>query len=154
MSKDDEAQNKAHSYTSVRTLLGILRVAQALARLRTSNVVDHSDVDEALRLMECSKASLYDDDDAEHEPDRSATSQIIRVIKAMKDSEDSGRPRKKRRGVKRMGKGPGRERDYSDDEEDNDVLKMVDVRSRVLAAGYTEVQLMEAIDEVRYWFRL
>ncbi|KAF8913567.1 minichromosome maintenance protein mcm7p [Mucidula mucida] len=147
MSKDDEAQNKAHSYTSVRTLLGILRVAQALARLRTSNVVDHSDVDEALRLMECSKASLYDDDDAEHEPDRSATSQIIRVIKAMKDSEDSGRPRKKRRGVKRMGKGPGRERDYSDDEEDNDVLKMVDVRSRVLAAGYTEVQLMEAIDE-------
>ncbi|PBK92927.1 minichromosome maintenance protein mcm7p [Armillaria gallica] len=150
MSKDDEAQNKSHTYTSARTLLGILRLSQALARLRTSSVVDYSDVDEALRLMECSKESLYEDDEQEREPDKSAVSQIYRLIKSMKDNldDDENTPVKRRRMTKRIGKGPGGERDMDVDEpESGPVLSMVDVRARVTTAGYTEAQLVETIDK-------
>ncbi|KAK0463768.1 DNA replication licensing factor MCM7 [Desarmillaria tabescens] len=150
MSKDDEAQNKSHTYTSARTLLGILRLSQALARLRTSSVVDYSDVDEALRLMECSKESLYEDDEQEREPDKSAVSQIYRLIKSMKDNidDDEHSPVKKRRTAKRIGRGPGGERDMDVDEpESGPVLSMVDVRARVTTAGYTEAQLVETIDK-------
>ncbi|KAK0497054.1 MCM2/3/5 family-domain-containing protein [Armillaria luteobubalina] len=150
VSKDDEAQNKSHTYTSARTLLGILRLSQALARLRTSSIVDYSDVDEALRLMECSKESLYEDDEQEREPDKSAVSQIYRLIKSMKDNldDDDNAPVKRRRTTRRIGKGPGGERDMDVDEpESGPVLSMVDVRARVTTAGYTEAQLVETIDK-------
>ena len=54
----DEKEEKSKSYTSARTLLGVLRLSQALARLRYSDAVEQGDVDEALRLMEASKESL------------------------------------------------------------------------------------------------
>ncbi|PIA61116.1 hypothetical protein AQUCO_00300559v1 [Aquilegia coerulea] len=61
--RQDEAKTSApHSYTTVRTLLSILRISSALARLRFSEAVAQSDVDEALRLMQMSKFSLYSDD--------------------------------------------------------------------------------------------
>lgn len=149
VSKDEELQNKSHSYTSARTLLGILRLAQALARLRWVDVVQHSDVDEALRLMECSKESLLDEEDQEVEVDKSALSQIFRVIKEM---GSSGNTLKRPKQPKRFGRGPGGERDMDvdddddyDDEEDSTVLSMVEVRARVLSAGFTEAQLMETI---------
>lgn len=53
---DDGADAK--EYTSPRILLSVLRIAQALARLRLCGRVERRDVDEALRLMEASKASL------------------------------------------------------------------------------------------------
>ncbi|KIM49345.1 hypothetical protein M413DRAFT_438531 [Hebeloma cylindrosporum] len=148
VSKDEELQNKSHSYTSARTLLGILRLAQALARLRWEDVVQHSDVDEALRLMECSKESLLDEEDQEVEADKSSQSQIFRLIKEL---NGSGHAHKRPKQPKRFGRGPGGERDMDvddedyDDEEDNTVLSMVEVRARVLSAGFTEVQLMETI---------
>ena len=46
------------TFTSARTLLAILRLSTALARLRLSNVVEKDDVNEAIRLMEMSKDSL------------------------------------------------------------------------------------------------
>lgn len=63
----------AKGYTSPRVLLSVLRLAQALARLRLAKVVEKGDVDEALRLMKESKISLEDsvkrrrrnDDDAD-----------------------------------------------------------------------------------------
>ncbi|KAI3414398.1 DNA replication licensing factor MCM7 [Psidium guajava] len=61
--RQEEAKTNApHSYTTVRTLLSILRISAALARLRFSESVTQSDVDEALRLMQMSKFSLYSDD--------------------------------------------------------------------------------------------
>lgn len=145
MSKEDEKANKSHSYTSARTLLGVLRLAQALARLRFADSVEHNDIDEALRLMECSKESLYDDVEKEFEPDKSVVSQIYRMIKSM------GGSRGRRKRQKRMGKGPTGERDMdvdSDDDDDDETLSMVDIRARVLNAGFTEAQLMETIRQV------
>ncbi|CAK7348423.1 unnamed protein product [Dovyalis caffra] len=60
--QEEAKSNTPHSYTTVRTLLSILRISAALARLRFSETVAQSDVDEALRLMQMSKFSLYSDD--------------------------------------------------------------------------------------------
>ncbi|GKY97673.1 hypothetical protein MPSEU_000725600 [Mayamaea pseudoterrestris] len=48
---------------TARQLLSILRLSQALARLRFSDFVAREDVDEAIRLTHMSKASLEDNDD-------------------------------------------------------------------------------------------
>ncbi len=48
---------------TARQLLSILRLSQALARLRFSDLVAREDVDEAIRLTHMSKASLEDMDD-------------------------------------------------------------------------------------------
>uniref|UniRef100_A0A8C8RPB2 DNA replication licensing factor MCM7 n=1 Tax=Pelusios castaneus TaxID=367368 RepID=A0A8C8RPB2_9SAUR len=53
--------SKDTTYTSARTLLGILRLAGALARLRLVDVVEKEDINEAMRLMEMSKDSLIGD---------------------------------------------------------------------------------------------
>lgn len=60
-SKKNENSKRFFSHTSPRTLLGILRMSQAIARLRFSNIVELSDVNEAIRLINCAKNSLYDD---------------------------------------------------------------------------------------------
>ncbi|KAG6336325.1 hypothetical protein ID866_2774 [Astraeus odoratus] len=155
LSKDATEQKKSHTYTSARTLLGVLRLSQALARLRFADIVQHDDVDEALRLMECSKESLYDDEDREHEPDRSVISQIYRLIKQM--AAEGGRKRRKRQ--RRFGRGPGGERDMNidSDDDDEDELSLIDIRSRILGAGYTEAQLNDTLVEyenVDIWARV
>ncbi|KAJ7085753.1 MCM2/3/5 family-domain-containing protein [Mycena belliarum] len=151
MGKEDEALNKSHTYTSARTLLGVLRLAQALARLRFSDTVEHPDVDEALRLMECSKQSLEDEDSMDHGPDKSAISQIFRLMKQL---AGAGAPARKTRGKKqkRLGRGPNRERDMDVDSDDSDdytgdpeEVSLVDIRARVTQAGFTEAQLNETI---------
>ena len=47
-------------FTSARTLLAILRLSQALARLRCAHEVSREDIVEARRLMSLSKASVLD----------------------------------------------------------------------------------------------
>jgi DNA replication licensing factor MCM7 len=61
MRAEEAAASVPHSYTTARTLLSILRLAQALARLRFAEQVGQAEVDEALRLMRMSKHSLLDD---------------------------------------------------------------------------------------------
>ncbi|EPQ57870.1 MCM-domain-containing protein [Gloeophyllum trabeum ATCC 11539] len=156
LSRDEEEQKKSHTYTSARTLLGVLRLSQALARLRFSDIVTHLDVDEALRLMECSKESLLEDAEKERDPDQSPQSKIYRIMKDMaKAGRGSGKKRKTVQSrKKRLGKGPGGERDsdvdmdedYDDSgDEGMEEIPIVQIRARVLAAGFTEVQLNDTI---------
>ncbi|CAI5480109.1 unnamed protein product [Closterium sp. Yama58-4] len=56
--QEEAASDAPHTYTTARTLLSILRLAEARARLRLAGAVAQSDVEEALRLMHGSKASL------------------------------------------------------------------------------------------------
>eukprot|EP00949_MAST-11_sp_MAST-11-sp1_P004690 g4690.t1 len=53
----------AQSVMTARQLLSILRLSQALARLRFSTTVSNDDVEEAIRLVHMCKASLLEDDD-------------------------------------------------------------------------------------------
>ena len=144
--KEDEAEDKNYAYVSARTLLAVLRLSQALARLRMDDVVGQGDVDEALRLMDVSKSSLY-----EHQAgrngggeDQTDTSKIFRIVKDMATKGD-----------RRQGRGGGRGRGLQDEDEEGDEddeeleeLAMVDVRARVLAKGFTETQLMDTVLEV------
>ena len=84
---EEAAAEVPHSYTTARTLLSLLRLAQALARLRFSDAVEQSDVDEALRLMKMSKASLFEDGGAERAQD--PISQIFARIR--QHAERTGR---------------------------------------------------------------
>uniref|UniRef100_A0A8D3D4B3 DNA helicase n=1 Tax=Scophthalmus maximus TaxID=52904 RepID=A0A8D3D4B3_SCOMX len=53
--------SKDTTFTSARTLLSILRLSTALARLRMMDSVEKEDVNEAMRMMEMSKDSLQAD---------------------------------------------------------------------------------------------
>lgn len=103
--------------------------------------------------MECSKESLQEDPDKEHEPDKSFISQVFRLIKTMTSGE--GAPQRKvQRRQKRLGRGPGGERDMdvdSEEDEDDGELSMVDIRARVMNAGWSEAVLMETIIEVCFF---
>ncbi|KAJ3096365.1 Mcm2-7 hexameric complex component, partial [Phlyctochytrium bullatum] len=54
--KDNELSEL--QYTCARTLLSIIRLSTALARLRFSEEVDQGDIEEAFRLLEASKSSV------------------------------------------------------------------------------------------------
>ena len=129
--KEDEADDKHYTYVSARTLLAVLRLSQALARLRMGDVVAQGDVDEALRLMDVSKSSLYEHQGGRGGEDQTDTSKIFRIIKD-------------------MASGAGRRRGSEDEDEDEEMedMAMNDVRARVLAKGFTETQLMDTVLEV------
>ncbi|KAJ6784851.1 hypothetical protein PWT90_08704 [Aphanocladium album] len=122
-----EKKGKQFTHTTPRTLLGIVRLAQALARLRFSNEVTQDDVDEALRLVEASKDSL----NVELGSGRrglNASSRIYNLVKALADS------------------GACRADDAEDDELGIE-LSMRKVKERVIAKGFTEDQWMSALEE-------
>lgn len=57
---DGEQAKTTYSYTTPRTLLAVIRLSQAMAKLRFSNEVNKHDIEEALRLMEESQRSIID----------------------------------------------------------------------------------------------
>ncbi|KAK5133649.1 Mcm2-7 hexameric complex component [Meristemomyces frigidus] len=120
--KRDEAGKKTFTHTSPRTLLGILRLSQALARLRFADEVITDDVDESLRLIEVSKSTLYDDN-RDRRGDQSPSTKIFNLIRGMRDS-----------GAAATGEGRGE-------------LDMRRVRERVLAKGFTVQQMEACLDE-------
>ncbi|KAG8525321.1 DNA replication licensing factor MCM7 [Bacidia gigantensis] len=120
--KRDEGGKKQFSHISPRTLLGVLRLAQALARLRFSSQVVTDDVDEALRLIETSKASLHND--GRGMKDQSPSSKIYNLVRAMKDS-----------GAAAVGDGSRGE------------LSIKKVKERIIAKGFTADQFSQAVDE-------
>ncbi|SGY73157.1 BQ5605_C005g03268 [Microbotryum silenes-dioicae] len=156
--KAAEDRNQFFTYTSARTLLGVLRLSQALARLRFADAVETADVDEALRLMECSKASLHDHENRDRDVDQTTTSKIFTLIKTM---AAAGQARVRGAGRSgRLGRGPPRMEVDGDDEQGveadgfNPELNMREVRERVIAKGFTEDQFKDCLDtyaEVGVW---
>lgn len=148
----EEQDGRSFTYTSARTLLSVIRLAQALARLRGVEIVERDDVDEGLRLMEVSKASLDDDDEEEVGMTRDATdtSKIYRIIRQMANS-GAGR---KDRGPRKMGGRIGRgrrgqtqeeEAEWDDDDDTTGfrpIQSMREIRERIFAKGYTEEKLL------------
>lgn len=121
--KKEEEQKKQFSHVTPRTLLGILRLSQALARLRFGESVVSEDVDEALRLVQASKLSL--NHDSQSGMDNSPMSKIYNLIRAMQESGAAA----------------------ADDEDDGQALNMRKIRDRVLAKGFTDDQLSFTIGE-------
>jgi DNA replication licensing factor MCM7 len=76
---DDDSVRDVGQYTTARTLLAILRLSQALARVRFSDTVAQSDVEEALRLMNASKSSLSHSTSVRREAD--VLTSIYRMVR-------------------------------------------------------------------------
>ncbi|KAF6811099.1 MCM2/3/5 family protein [Colletotrichum sojae] len=124
-----EKKGQQFTHTTPRTLLGIVRLAQALARLRFSNEVSHDDVDEAIRLIEASKESIA----AEQSTGRSRLNTSGRIFHLVKTLAENGACRP----------------DDADDD-DNDLgieLSLRKVKERVIAKGFTEDQWLTALEE-------
>ena len=126
----DEGGKKQFTHTSTRTLLGILRLSQALARLRFASNVVAEDVDEALRLVEASKASLYAD--GARRADQTPSSKIYNLIRAMKDS-----------GAAAVGDAAGDDGTGASSGE----LSVKKLRERTIAKGFTDDQFHECLQE-------
>lgn len=109
---------KKFSHITPRTLLGVLRLAQAHARVRLLNVVGFEDVEEALRLIQVLK-TLMEDDDHSGRDDELATLKIFQYLRHLALELD----------------------------EPQSHLPMDDVRSRVLARGFTIEQFNECVNE-------
>ena len=155
MHKEQEELNQSYTYTSARTLLGVLRLSQALARLRFADAVELPDVDEALRLMEASKESLQEDSDRDRERDQSVVSKIYRMIKEMASRGGGYKSQGRRKEPQKLGRRPGGQpsfRSDSDDDDDDSEIAMSNIRATVLARGFTEDDLMNTIQEVGFQF--
>ncbi|KAL2131667.1 hypothetical protein VTI74DRAFT_4763 [Chaetomium olivicolor] len=132
---EKRAQANNFGHTTPRTLLGVVRLAQALARLRFSNTVVQEDVDEALRLVEASKESLATTEDRNGGGRRglNASSRIYNLVKGLADA-GACRPD---------------DVDEEDEEEDGAGVEMSlrKVKERVIAKGFTENQWLAALEE-------
>ncbi|CAO3686953.1 unnamed protein product [Umbelopsis vinacea] len=116
--KADEDKDQQFTYSSARTLLGIVRMAQALARIRLSDIVETVDVDEAIRVIDVSKASLYEDEDVEDRAhDRTFLTGVLNIVRTMREHLGTSE------------------------------LNMSTVQQRVRSKGYTEQQFEDAIRE-------
>ncbi|SCU95047.1 LANO_0E09098g1_1 [Lachancea nothofagi CBS 11611] len=65
-----------------RTLLAMIRISQGLAKLRFSDKVEFDDIEEAIRLLQVSKESLYQDSRKNME-EENPTTKIYTIIKNM-----------------------------------------------------------------------
>lgn len=128
-----EKKNKLFTHTTPRTLLGVVRLAQALARLRFDSVVNRDDVDEALRLMEASKESLAAHEGNTGRRTLNASSRIYNLVKSLADT-----------GACRAGDG---DEDEDEDEPNTVELSLRKVRERVVGKGFTEDQWLDALEE-------
>jgi len=81
-----EENAKTTTFTSARTLLAILRLATALARLRLGDKVDNRDVMEAIRLMDMSKDTLKQQTEKDiGKRSKQTVDQIYDMIRTMAD---------------------------------------------------------------------
>ncbi len=101
-----------------RSLLGILRMAQALARLRFDDTVYTEDVDEALRLLEVARASFETNSNFKRSQDSPKT-KIYQIIKNL----------------------------ASKGEHFQKILSLSIVKNAVISRGFTEFQLKDCLDE-------
>merc|ERR1719277_2861406 len=80
--RKEARNNKDMTFTSARTLLAILRLATALARLRLADTVEKEDVNEAMRLMEMSRDTLNNTTEVAGRSSN-PTDQIYQLIREM-----------------------------------------------------------------------
>ncbi|KAJ3202648.1 Mcm2-7 hexameric complex component, partial [Dinochytrium kinnereticum] len=105
-------------YTCARTLLSMIRLSTALARLRFSDDVDLGDVEEAIRLLEVSKVSVEEKDPNKQED---PSSQIYRIIREMSHEgyEEGGMATE---------------------------LSLEDIRARITMKGFSDEDLEKCLD--------
>ncbi len=120
---NDLAQ-KDTTYTTPRTLLAVLRLAQALAKIRFSTTVSQADVDEAMRLIEVSRSSVdsHLDKTGRSKIDADPITRIYSLIKDLSNARTS-------------------------DGENAKEIQMDLIREAIRSRGFSDEQLGQCIDE-------
>ncbi|SPO31850.1 probable DNA replication licensing factor [Ustilago trichophora] len=124
-------------YVSARTLLGIIRLSQALARLRLDDQVYIPDVDEALRLLEVSKSSILNHPSLSSTRDALGQDQtyITKIYRLIREVYNTHRLSTS-------------QQDHNDDNMDLDQgIPLTHLRARIIAAGFVEDQFQECLQE-------
>lgn len=118
------AGNEQTAYTTPRTLLAVLRLAQARARLRFSDFVDRGDVEEGLRLIRESKRSVLEEQRQGSHRKGDYQSELLNILKDI-DSRMSRRS------------------DW------NGWIDILAAETQALRLGFTKEQLQETIEAYR-----
>jgi DNA replication licensing factor MCM7 len=116
--RKEARSNSDATFTSARTLLSIMRLATALARLRLGDVVDKDDINEAMRMMEMSKDTLNPASEQIQRKQR-PMDMIFHMIRDM----------------------------VPPDEDSVASVRVIEARQRCVAKGYTPDQFDETIEE-------
>jgi len=120
MIRETSRNNKKNStFTSARSLLSIIRLSTALAKLRLSSTVFKEDIDEALRLIEMSKDTLMGEDNSEARRVRdNPVDRIYKIVVEMMDRQP-----------------------------DKPAIMIDDIINECGRSGFTKEQIMDAVDE-------
>lgn len=86
--RSNSAKVSDFQYTSARTLLSVVRLSTGLARIKFEQEVDFDDIDEALRLIHVSKASLLDSSVKNHTAKMDTYSAIYSIIRQLARKAD------------------------------------------------------------------
>ncbi|KAH3765837.1 Mcm2-7 hexameric complex component [Pelomyxa schiedti] len=121
------ASQDVYYYTSARTLLGTMRLALAHARLRLSPEVAQEDIEEAIRLLNSSKATVQREKEKRFQP-LDNKSEIYETIKTFYLQH---RPPQINSGI-----------DVSmDDADANPIVHLIDVQPLLLRKGFLQPQI-------------
>mmetsp|Transcript_2771 Transcript_2771/g.6616 ORF Transcript_2771/g.6616 Transcript_2771/m.6616 type:complete len:732 (+) Transcript_2771:76-2271(+) len=126
-------ENPDIQYTGARTLLAVLRLSTALARMRFDNEVVQGDVDEALRLMHASKASVDNSKSSAREAG-DPTDEIYRILTSLRaesGSDEINLEEAKQRAVLN-GYDPEQFDDTVAQYEDNNVLMLNEAQTKIV----------------------
>ncbi|KAI9184030.1 DNA replication licensing factor MCM7 [Blastocladiella emersonii ATCC 22665] len=137
--KEEARDPSDYGYTTARTLVSILRMSQALARLRFSPIVSVGDVDEALRLMSVSKQSLSDKRSKQRKRGEHHVSRIFNLLKTMIAAEAAG--------AEVDAAADGEDATAVDLDNLQGEVSMAELKERVIAKGMTETQLDDMLRE-------
>jgi len=117
--RSEARNNQETTFTSPRSLLAILRLSTALARLRMGDEVTEDDVAEAIRLVERSRDSIRPGTQTHAQRNIRTSEQIHQLIRKMKTALPEG----------------------------DNALRVKDIRTKCIAAGFTNEQLDKCLDE-------
>lgn len=84
-----ENYKNSNNYITPRTLLGIIRISQSIAKIRQSTTVSQDDVEEALRIMESARESVdkeKDQDDRMNEMFNENTDSLSKIFSIVRDA--------------------------------------------------------------------
>lgn len=134
MREESERDSKSQTFTSARSLLGMLRLSTALARIRMSNEVLESDVEEAARLMHESKAQLNDDEETDSSAVGNPITRIWEIFREQIADRDSITVRAARDRVSSKGYTEEEFQTFLTTYEDNGVFTLDDRKTRITMA--------------------
>ncbi|SNX88083.1 probable DNA replication licensing factor [Melanopsichium pennsylvanicum] len=140
------AGSSGTGYVSARTLLGIIRLSQALARLRLDDQVYVADVDEALRLLEVSKSSILNHSSLtvgnqnrdNFGQDQTYISKIYRIIRDFYNTQKAS--------VESV-RGWNTHENQDEIMLDDQGILVSQLRARIIASGFLEDQFQECLQE-------